>query len=514
MQKARFGGGHRAWLAGLVVFLVVLAIPGTSRAVPTWVPPQSLSAAGGASPQVAFDDAGDAFAIWERSGAVEAAIRPAGRDWTAARVISATCPGPTQDARLAVNAAGAAVATWQCNPPTGAVIQAAVRPSARGWEPAENLPAQGFDNSAAGVALDAAGDAVAVWLSNDGTINRIQASYRPANGAWQPSEFISNGVSSFPEVAMGGGGDAVAVWMSGDGTIEAASRPSGGAWASQQALSVANSWYPYVGVDAAGDAVAVWEDPGFVAQAAIRPAGGSWGQPENLSNPNDLAFGPKVVVAPGGAAVVVWNNAGGGYAITATSRPAGGTWSAPQAVSAYGPHFWSYALAIDRAGDALVAWSRQIGEVDAVEAARRAAGGAWSAPERFTPTTVNGETPDVALDAAGDGAAVWQSTNLDGAFVQASGLDAAGPVVRRLSIGGHRRARARVTFSVSAFDVWSDLGGPPRWTFGDGIVRYGLRVAHTYRRPGSYKVRLQLVDGFGNKTLVTRRLKIGRARRG
>lgn len=130
----------------------------------------------------------------------------------------------------------------------------------------------------------------------------------------------------------------------------------------------------------------------------------------------------------------------------------------------------------------------------------------------MTPATVNAETPDVALDAAGDGVAVWQSSNLDGAFVQAAGLDAAGPVVRRLTISGRRTARRRLAFSVSAFDVWSDLGAPPRWTFGDGTRRYGLRAAHAYRRPGSYTVRLQLVDGFGNKTSVVRRLQIRRGR--
>lgn len=513
MVGTRLGSFRRGRLVGFVASLVLLTASGASRATPTWLHPDDLSAVGSVGhPQIALDAAGDAFAIWEHSGAVEAATRHAGGNWGAAQVISGGC-GSASGSELAVNPTGMAMAVWTCSGSGNSVIQAALRPAGRAWSPAETLSVQGYDANAAQVALDPAGDATAVWKRNDGTTDRIQGDYRPVKGTWLPPVYISGG-ANYPQVAIDAGGNAVAVWQAFDGTAQAAQCSNAGTWSSPQVLSTGGtSWYPQVGVDSAGDAIAVWsrQDPSLVAQAATRPAGGTWGPPKNLSKPNDNAFGPQVAMAPGGAAVVVWVDAGAAFSIQASSQPAGGGWSAPRDVSDFSSHFGSYAVAIDPAGEALVDWSRQAGGVLAVEAARGRVGGTWTAPRTLSAENVDADQSDTALDAAGDGAAVWVRGGFE-PVVQASGLDAAGPVVSRLKISGRRAARKRLAFSVSAIDAWSGLGDDPRWTFGDGSHKDGARVTHVYRRPGSYTVRLRLVDGSGNVSTVSRRLKIGRAR--
>ena len=91
------------------------------------------------------------------------------------------------------------------------------------------------------VASDAAGDAVAVWWGDkgDGTAV-VQAASRPAGGAWQPPVNLSAPMNvgccpEEPRVAMDTAGDAVAVWD--NGTVQAASRPGGGAWQPAVTLS-------------------------------------------------------------------------------------------------------------------------------------------------------------------------------------------------------------------------------------------------------------------------------------
>jgi len=515
MVARRFCGGSEAKLLVSSLAVALLLLSGAASAAPTWLASVDLSPVGnGGNPDVALDAAGDAVAIWEQSDGVEAATRRAGGEWSAARIVSAGCSGSVSAARLATNAAGTAAAIWQCDVGGPSTIQAAIRPAGHSWSPALNLSAPGAAAGAPQVALDAGGDAAAVWKRNDGTTDRIQASYRRADGAWTPPGYISTGFGNYPQVAIDSSGDAVAVWQTDDGRVEASQSSSTGAWGAPKTLSNGGtSWYPRVALDSAGDAIAVWsrQTPGLVAEAAIRPAGGSWGRPENLSSPSDDAFGPQVAVGRGGAAVVIWADAGAAFSIQASTRPARGAWSAPQKVSADSSHVGTYSLSMNPAGSALVGWSRQVGDVDAVEAARRPVAGRWGAPAALSPAHVNADSVAVALDAAGDGAAVWQRTDLDGSVVQAAGLDAAGPRVTRLKITGRRAARTRLTFSVSAIDSWSNVDDA-RWTFGDGTRAFGLHVKHGYRRPGSYTVRLLLVDASGNKSSISRRLTIGRAR--
>src|SRR3954452_2969782 len=93
--------------------LLILALPQSAAAAPTWLAPKPLSVSGnGGDLTIAVDAAGDAFAAWTRSGTVQAAQRPAGGSWSAAQDLSNTCVG-APSVRFAVNAAGRAVVVWE-----------------------------------------------------------------------------------------------------------------------------------------------------------------------------------------------------------------------------------------------------------------------------------------------------------------------------------------------------------------------------------------------------------------
>src|SRR5919204_3940335 len=102
----------RILAAGLV--LLILALPQSAAAAPTWLAPKGLSISGnGGDLNIRLDADGDAFAVWTRSGTVQAAQRPAGGTWSSAQDISGTCLG-AQSVQLAVSPAGGAVAVWEC----------------------------------------------------------------------------------------------------------------------------------------------------------------------------------------------------------------------------------------------------------------------------------------------------------------------------------------------------------------------------------------------------------------
>lgn len=505
----------RFFASGLVI--VILALPQSAAAAPTWLAPNNLAPAGnGSEPSIALDAAGDAFAVWARSGTVQASERPAGKTWSAAQGISGGCVNAS-GVQLAVSPAGRAVAVWECPKAGNTIVEAATRAAGGSWSAPHDLSAPGHDAHAPQVALDRAGNALVVWARSNGTDVVTQAAQQRATGAWLAPQDISGPGPDVdrPDVALDARGNGVAVWQSSDGStsvIRAATRTAAGSWSAPQPLSSGgNSVQPHVGVDSAGDAVAVWSRNGVhvTAQAAVRRAGGDWSQPETLSDPAADALQPQVAVNPRGDAVAAWASFDGRtYVIQGTSRPRDGAWSRVQDISPRSPDLGAPKVALDAAGDALAVWRGLRSARERAQAARHPARGAWSPPAVLSRGSFDADLPDVAVDAAGNGAAIWQNGNGVTWTVQTAGLDAAGPVLARVRIAGRRIPGGRLSFSVAPFDVWSALRGRPHWLFGDGTSATGRRAAHAYPRAGSFTVRVSQSDVLGNKTTVARRLVI------
>jgi len=505
-------------LAALSALLVAALLPGTALAAPTWLAPSNLSAPGhsGEDPQLGIDQAGDTVAVWVRfdgsNEIVQAADRPAGGSWAAAVNLSAAGED-AEDPRLAVDPAGDAVAVWRRYDGSNVVIEAAVRTAGGSWGAPVRLSAGGENADEPSVGLDRAGNAVAVWRRYDGFDDIVQAATRAAGGAWQaPIDLSDAGQNAYePQIAVDEGGDAVAVWARSDGShtiIQAANRPVNGSWGTSVDLSAAgeNAAEPQVAVDAAGDAIAVWQrfnGADNVVQAAARPAGGIWQSPVDLSESAEDASYPEVAVTPGGDAVAVWEVFDGSdYLIQAATQAAGGTWQGPVDLSAPGNDAEEPQVGVDPAGDAVAAWVRYDGTDDIVQAATRAAGGTWQPGVNLSAPGENGEEPQVAVDQEGDAAAAWSRSDGSDAIVQVSGYDAAGPQLRSLSIPKTGTVGAPLSFSVAPLDVWSALGATT-WSFGDGATATGTTVSHTFAAPGTYTVKVTGADALGNLSTAT-----------
>ncbi len=191
---------------------------------------------------------------------------------------------------VALDRAGDAFAVWEHFDGTNFVVQSAVHPAGatKFSAPVDvSLPQSTAHEDAVGprVAVDAAGDEIVVWAlggGSDGQHWAVQAAARPAGAArfGAPLELSVAGQNQDPQVAVDQAGDAVAVWQRFDGAsafVDAASLPAGtSTWSTVELAGAADPSSPQVALDAAGDAVAVWNDTNSVNQtvgtAIDRPA--------------------------------------------------------------------------------------------------------------------------------------------------------------------------------------------------------------------------------------------------
>ncbi len=508
----------------LAALAIAAILPGTARATPTWLAPTDISAAPQEAfePQVALDAAGDAVAVWWRydgTYVVQAATRPAGGAWSAPVDLSA--PGPNVPApAVAIDPAGDAVAVWRWQGSGHELIQASTDVAGGAWSAPVDLSATSLDVSEPAVAIDPAGEAVAVWWRYDGSVDVVQAASEVVGGSWSAPTDLSSAdfEARDPEVAVDPAGEAVAVWLQYDGTndiAQAASRPAGGGWSAPTDLSAVGfeAYEPEVAINPAGDATAIWareDGADLIAQAAARPAGGSWGPPTDLSAAGADALEPQVAIDPAGEAVAAWwRSSLTEQIVQATAKPAGGSWATPTELSVPGQEALRPRIAIDPVGDAVAIWENYEGAADhVVQASTRPAGGGWATPTDLSTLSHEYGRPEVAVDADGDAVAAWEHYDGTRYAIQAAGYDAAGPQLRRLSIPAAGTAGVPLSFSASPLDVWSALGAT-RWSFGDGGSATGTAVSHAFTAPGTYTVTVTGADALGNTSAATGTVSIG-----
>jgi hypothetical protein len=385
---------------------------------------------------VALDAAGNALAVWARFNGshfvIQAAARPADDEWQTPKNISAA-QRESDSPQVALDPAGNAIAVWASVNGGHWVVQAAARSAGGAWEAPQDLSNADEDAGSAEAALDAAGNAIAVWASWNGRRSVVQAAARPARGPWQAPRDMSNAGESAgsPHVAFDAAGNAIAVWTSLRGShsvVQAARRPGDGAWQPLQDISGAglNVLAPQLALNPAGDALAVWfrSDSRLVVQAASRPAGGAWQTPQDISAPgynwrDEVAL--QVALDPAGNALAVWHQFDGlHFFVQAAARPAGGAWETVQDLSAAGQSAGYPQLALDAAGNALAVWQRSNGSNFIIQAAARRAGGAWETPQDLSAAGQNASASQVAMDREGNALAVWARSNGQNYIVQAS----------------------------------------------------------------------------------------------
>jgi hypothetical protein len=289
-----------------------------------WQAPVSLGLTGGISNfQAKLDAQGNGVAVWglltDTNTVVEAVTWSAGGAPASIVQLSPSSHGAF-DPQLAVNDAGTAVVVWLASPPRDNAdpyqVESATRPAGGSWSAVTTASPDVPQTWAPGVALDAAGNATAMWTTETTpTSERLYAATRPAAGAWgsparvEPSDWQTLNHSS---MAADAAGDVTVSWVGQDTTgqnVRTATLSAGGGWGAPTTLGqcriVSSSCLVQVSAARDGSITLVgWGAAGPTPNnVAVRLASGAWTPMAVGNNSPQLKF---VLATNNAHASVVW----------------------------------------------------------------------------------------------------------------------------------------------------------------------------------------------------------------
>jgi autotransporter-associated beta strand protein len=394
-----------------------------------------------------------------------------------------------------------------------------------------------------GAALDIGGQRfVITYHGGDGNDVVLQT---PGIYAVGGSFFVNSYVLDYqtdPSVAMDAAGNSVAVWVSqgedgdgdgifgqryaGDGT------PVGGEFLVNSSTA-GNQRTPKVAMDAAGNFVAVWADDGGVHGRRFSADGTALGLQFQVNTvPSGSKGIPSVAMNADGAFVVAWASTFQDRFATDIYARRYGTDGTPLGnefrvtTDITSDYYWP-SVAIDGAGEFVIAWSNRrlsAGVATRIDAQRYQAdgtpvGGVFRVDSGVSNRT---ETPAVAMDSSGNFVVAWQGSDLTDVAqlaLTSSGWVVVGWVPSDTNYVGHihaQRFNADGTPAGSEFFVptgrsgvdpgedYLDSFGPRSgqgepavamnptgdfiiaWDSSENIAHHGARVhAHAYRADGT-----------------------------
>jgi PKD domain len=273
-------------------------------------------------PSVGINQAGAMMVVWRLTNATETvwgAYRPPGGSFNSAP-ISSSDPW-NQSPRVVLDETGRATIVWSYwdgHPvaPGQNIARVRIRQPNGTLGMQRNLSGSvptGHPMFAT-VGLDSAGNAVAVWSQFNGAVYEVQgASRTAASDTWTNlPTFGQSATASFgsePQVAVDASGNAVAIWRAANNTINAASRAPGGSFsAAQTGISAPTAVGPRVVLDPSGNAVAIWrrsDGADSRIESAVRPLGGQFGAVREISTQLNT-LDPALSMDGQGNAFAVW----------------------------------------------------------------------------------------------------------------------------------------------------------------------------------------------------------------
>ncbi|MEM9729544.1 MAG: Ig-like domain-containing protein [Myxococcota bacterium] len=339
--------------------------------------------------------------------------------WDAPELIETDENGATTNVRVAVDAAGNGVAVWSQGDGTRTNIWAN-RFEDGAWGTAQLIETddQG-DAIGVRVALGEDGDGVAVWAQWDGTRFSLWGSRFEA-GAWASPVLIETddtGNVFFPALALAPDGDGVVVWPQNDGdqTNIWSSRFVGGIWETRRLVESNDGFADSVDVSLSpsGDGFAVWlQSDGLRENVwASRLQSGVWGEPEMIEDEEpDSVSPPRIVADSQGRAVAVWSQLDGVRGDIWSNRYSGG-WGTAEAIETLDGTAFDVEVDLDPSGDGFAVWVQQEEGVLSLFASRYSAGGDWSTPERIEEDdTGSAAVPYLCTGPLGNAMALWRQT--------------------------------------------------------------------------------------------------------
>lgn len=358
------------------------------------------------NPQVAVDAGGNAMVVWEQVDAGTTSIWAnryvVGSGWGGSAVQIENQAGNAQFPQVAMDASGNAVVVWQhadstpfndvCGrtPPPLNNIRGNRYGVAGGWGSDTQIENQAGNAQFPQVAMDANGNAIAVWQHSDPVIAPIDCNLllptptdnirtnRFVAGAWGSDAAIDSGAETagVPQIAIDSSGNAMVVWPQREGGryyIWANRYLAGGNWGGAAKIenhSVGDAQLPQIAFDGSGNAMAVWQQFDGATNniwASRYQANAAWGSAELIDNSIDDAIAPRIALEAGGNALAVWQQ---GANLWSNRYLAGGEWGGAVLIERGNGAAKPPQIVMDGDNNALAVWPQNDGARNSIYANR------------------------------------------------------------------------------------------------------------------------------------------------
>jgi len=367
--------------------------------------------------------------------AVTATPTPGSAYWNTNTKVS-DVPGVPAGAspRIAVDPSGNAYAIWADNRNGDMDIYFSYKPAGSPWGANVKVDDETTGKIAQNpdIAVDAGGNAFAVWVDyRDGALNpHIYIARKPAGGIWQNHAKVDNNTVSVtvsnPAIAVSDTGNPYVIWVDRRNTATVpVTAPdiyfayySAGVWVNEQVtlskMSDANVSSPDIAVDSSGTVHAVWADRrngNDDIYAAFKPSGSVWGtnRIDDDTTGSNAVF-PRVAVDSSGNAYAIWQDYRNGTPDIYFSYTSGVSWQANQRVDDSTGTVGRPDIGVDSTGNAYAVWSdNRDGNWDIYSSCRHP-GGFWGANARVddAPGTTSTEEATIGVNPSGKAWVIWE----------------------------------------------------------------------------------------------------------
>lgn len=380
-------------------------------------------------PQIGVDTSGRAVAVWQAlNGArydIWANHYAPGVGWGTPELLETDNAGSAAAAQVALAPNGNAIAVWSQSDGLRSNIWANYYLAGMGWDGPKLIESDNAgDATYPQAAIDGSGAAIAVWSQSDGVRTNIWTNHFSPDAGWgAPALLETNdaGHAANVQIAMDAGGNAIAVWQQSDGVrynAHANRYVAGTGWGGAVLLETedgGDAGAPSIAIDPSGNAIAAWSQHDGSRSNAVANhyvVGAGWSGAVLLETDDDgNADAVQIAMEPSGGAVVVWKHSYSSYSdIWANRYAVGSGWSGSVLLDS--ESFGSAVMpqvAVDASGNAIAVWYQDDGVRTNIWANRFVPGAGWGDASRIeTSNAGHAAYPQVAMTPAGAAIAVWQ----------------------------------------------------------------------------------------------------------
>ncbi|MDP1833112.1 MAG: putative Ig domain-containing protein [Geothrix sp.] len=253
----------------------------------------------------------------------------------------------------------------------------------------------------------------------------------PPSLTWKTAQLLETDIvndGEWPQVAFNDAGNGMAVWSQYDGTyfnVWASHYVAATGWEAAELIETGTGFaeLPQVVMDANGNATAVWQQKDVSADRKIivanrYVAGTGWGVPVVIGT-NGPAAGddqsPQIAIDPSGNVIAVWNLMRVGSTTVWANRYAVGTgWGTASQIGTGHPIYLNTLpqISVDAAGNGFAVWQQANGSILNIWSNRFAVGTGWGSAVLISDSAQASRDPKIAADINGNAMAVWGQFNL------------------------------------------------------------------------------------------------------